>query len=145
MRPFQKPYQIEPTEASENDTTESSVDAIFWGIIFWVVIIALPTWFIVDRDKRDAVKNIALTVIILDLMCHLLVARIVQNWPNRKTFVLEFFLCLILGAGVLWFTDHKIWALSIGLLVCTTGNVVFLKWLAERFLDRLSREDETED
>jgi Na+/melibiose symporter-like transporter len=145
MRPFQKPYQTKPTEPHEDDPSESLGNAVFWGVLIWVVVISVPAWFIiVDEKGKSSMVNIALTIVVIDLMCAWLVAAMIKKWFNRKNLVVAISLCLLAGATYLWFIDQRIWAVSIALVVCTTDTILGIKALAEGWLSHYDDDDRRE-
>ncbi len=146
MNLFKKSGALDSAKFPEKYSIESLGNAIFFGVLLVVAFISIPMWFlIVDELGKDWIKNVALTLVVLDLMCAWLVADMIKKWFNTKRLAIALSLGLLISAGVLWFTDDKIWALIIGLFVCMTDTMIFLKWLSERFLERLSHEEETED
>jgi Na+/melibiose symporter-like transporter len=144
MRLFQKPDSTDHVEIPEDDPAECLGNAIFWGILFWVVTISVPVWFIVDESKQSVVKNIALTVIVLDFMCAWLVAAMIKKWFKRKNLIVGISLFLLADAIYLWCIDQHVWAMTLTLVVCTTDTVLCLKALAERWLSHYDDPDPTE-
>lgn len=137
----QKPDPTEPAETPEDDPSESLGNALFWGALFWIGVIAVPTWFFANEENRSMVKNIALTLIALDLMCAWLVADMIKKWFKSKHLITGLSLCLIVLAVILWLNHFDVWAIALILVVCATDCIVLLKMFVEAWLNHYDEEN----
>jgi len=144
MRLFQKPAPSPSTEPPEDDPSESLGNALFWGALFWIGVIAIPTWFLVDEEKRGAVRSVALTLVVLDLMCAWLVATMIKKWFKRKHLVAGISVCLIILAVVLYSKHFEVWAIALMFAVCAADFVFLLKMFVEGWLSHYDDDDRTE-
>ncbi len=137
-----KPDQIDPDETPEDDPSESLGNAIFWGVLIWVIVISVPAWFIiVDEKGKNSMATIALTIVVIDLMCAWLVAAMIKKWFSRKNLVVVISLCLLAGATYLWCIDQRIWAVALALVVFTTDGIIGLKAFSEGWLSHYDDDD----
>lgn len=137
----EKPDSTEPAETPEDDPGESLGNALFWGVLFWIGVIAIPMWFLVDEGSRGTVKDVALTIVVLDLMCAWLVATMIKKWFKRKHLVVGISVCAITLAVVLWLKHFEVWAMALIFTVSATEFIFLLKMFIEAWLN--SYDDES--